>query len=138
MKKWIIASGVLFAISLSTFAQKQTEPRSTPEERVAKMTEKMSTELQLTEDQKKKILEINLEYAKKRESERQKRMADRNEQMELRKVELIAQDEQIQEVLTEEQRSKWVEIKAENMKDRRRGRPKMQVEGSGDPRKGSQ
>jgi len=137
MKKWILASGLLFAISLNSFAQKHEEQRPTPEQRAAKMTEKMAGELQLTEDQKKEILNINIEYAMKRDAERQKRMADRNEQMEVRKAELKAQDGEIQEVLTEEQRSKWVEIKAENMKDRRRGRPKMQVEGSGDQIKSS-
>lgn len=124
-------------ISLSTIAQKKGGDRPSPEERALKNTERLAEELSLTDAQKKQILEINLEYAKKNEAE----MAERKAEMEARKVEMGAkrdelkeQDAKIQAVLTEEQRVKWIEIKADRMDDRRRGRPNAQIEG--DPRRG--
>lgn len=137
MKKWIFATGLMVMISLSTMAQKRDGERPSAEDRAKRNTERMAEELKLTDAQKEQILAINLEYAKKNEAE----MAERKAKMEARKAEMEAkrevlkeQDAKIQTVLTEEQRAKWSEIKAEKMNDRRRGRPNAQIER--DPRKG--
>jgi Spy/CpxP family protein refolding chaperone len=124
MKKWMIAGGLMMMISLSTFAQKGTGERRTPEQRATRITEKMAEELTLNEAQKKQILEINLEYAKKRESE-----------MEARKAEMKEQDSKLQQVLTEEQRSKWVKLKDDKRESWKKGRPNAQIEGTHDPLK---
>lgn len=111
-------------------AQKREGERPSPEERAQRNTDRMAEALTLTDAQKKQILDINLEYAKKKEAEMEVRKA----QMDAKRAELKEQDAKIQAVLTEEQRTKWTEIKAERMEDRRRGRPNAQIEG--DPRKG--
>lgn len=121
-------------ISLSTIAQKKDGDRPSAEERAKRKTERMAEELTLTDAQKKQIFDINLEYSKKNEDERKAEMEARKAEMEARKAELKEQDSKIQAVLTVEQRTKWTEIKAERMDDRRRGRPNAQIEG--DPRKG--
>lgn len=131
MNKWILATGMMVMISLSTMAQKRDGERPTPEQRAKMSTEKMTEQLQLSEDQQKQILDINLEYAKKREAEMAERRAaaeQRRSLMEAMRAELKAQDEQIQSVLTEEQRAKWEELKAERRSDRRRDRPNAQIE----------
>ncbi|MEB2783481.1 DUF4890 domain-containing protein [Algoriphagus persicinus] len=137
MNKWIFATGMMVMISLSTIAQRKEGERPSAEERAQRSTERMAEKLALTDAQKKQILDINLEYAKKNEAE----MAERKAEIEAHKAEMAAkraemneQDAKIQAILTEEQRAKWTEIKAERMKDRQRGRPNAQVEG--DPRKG--
>ena len=130
MNKWIFATGMMVMISLSTMAQKRGGERPSAEERAIRNTERMAEELTLTDAQKKQILDINLEYAKKNEAE----MAERKAEMDAKRAELKEQDAKIQAVLTEEQRSKWTEIKADRMNDRRRGRPNAQIEG--DPRRG--
>lgn len=130
MKRWIFATGLLLMISLSTMAQKREGERPSPEERAQRNTDRMAEALTLTDAQKKQILDINLEYAMKKEAEMEVRKA----QMDAKRAELKEQDAKIQAVLTEEQRTKWTEIKAERMEDRRRGRPNAQIEG--DPRKG--
>ena len=130
MKRWILATGLLLMISLSAMAQKRVGERPSPEERAQRNTDRISEALTLTDSQKKQILNINLEYAKKKEAEMEARKA----QMDVKRAELKEQDAKIQAVLTEEQRAKWTEIKAERMEDRRRGRPNAQIEG--DPRKG--
>ncbi len=124
MKKWIIASGLMVMITMGTFAQqKRGGERPNPEERAKAMTEKMAKELELTEDQQKQVLAINLEYAQKREAEMAKRkveMEARRAKMEEAKAEAKEQNTKINAVLTEEQKSKWTEIKQENQ-DKRKG-----------------
>lgn len=143
MNKWIFATGLMVMISLSTMAQRRGGERPSPEERAKRTTERMAEELSLTDAQKKQILDINLEYAKKNEAEMAERKAEmearkaemeaRKAEMDARRAELKEQEAKIQAVLTEEQRAKWTEIKAERMEDRRRGRPNAQIEG--DPRR---
>jgi Spy/CpxP family protein refolding chaperone len=115
MRKWILASGLLLMISLSSTAQQKSEERSTSEQRAARMTEKMAEGLSLTADQKKQILAINLEHVKRRDQDRM----DQQKESDARKAEMKKQDESIKAILTDEQRTKWEEIKL-NRKDRGR------------------
>jgi Spy/CpxP family protein refolding chaperone len=129
MKKWILASGLVVMISLSSIAQQRSGERPTPDQRATRMTEKMAEELSLTADQQKQILAINLEHAKKRDQDRvehQKESEARKAEMEAKKGEMKKQDELIKAILTEEQRTKWEEIKL-SQKDRGR-RPGAQIE----------
>ena len=103
--------------SLNVAAQQEKRELPNPEERAKKMTERMATELELSEDQKAKVLAINLENAQKRQAQMEKEMAERQARMEEMKV----QEEKIKEVLTEEQRKKWEEIKLERREQRRPG-----------------
>ncbi|MFT4854847.1 MAG: protein CpxP [Algoriphagus sp.] len=129
MKKWILASGLVVMISLSSIAQQRGGERLTFEQRAARMTEKMAEELSLTADQKNQILSINLEHAKKRNQDRveqQKESEARKAEMDEQRAEMRKQDELIKAILTDEQRTKWEEIKL-SQKDRGR-RPGSQIE----------
>ncbi len=129
MKKWILASGLVVMISLSSIAQQRGGERPTFEQRAARMTEKMAEELSLTADQKNQILSINLERAKKRDQDRveqQKESEARKAEMDAQRAEMKKQDELIKAILTDEQRTKWEEIKL-SQKDRGR-RPGGQIE----------
>lgn len=135
MKKMIIASGLMVMISLSTFAQQgKGGEKPNPEERAKQMTERLATELELNEAQKKQVLAINMEYAKKREAEMEARKAE----MEARKKGQEDHEAKIQAVLTETQKAKWVELKDER-KEHRKGRPGGEVHHRGQMgRKGHQ
>ncbi len=123
MKKLIIASGLMVMISLSTYAQQgKGGEKPNPDERAKQMTERLATELELNEAQKKQVLAINMEYAKKREAEMEARKAE----MEARKKERQDQEAKIQAILTEDQKAKWVELKDER-KEYRKGRPGGEV-----------
>lgn len=129
MKKWILASGLLVMVSLSSIAQQRGGERPTAEQRATRMTEKMAEELSLTADQQKQILAINLEHAKRRDQDRvahQKENEARKAEMYAKKAEMKKQDESIKAILTDAQRSKWEEIKL-SQKDRG-GRPGGQIE----------
>ncbi|MFL0683694.1 MAG: DUF4890 domain-containing protein [Algoriphagus aquaeductus] len=116
MKQWMIGAVVLTMMSLGVAAQDQRKMPS-PEERAQRMTERMASELKLTEEQKQKVLAINLEHTKKRTAEMEKQRAEN----ESRKAEMKAQEEKINEVLTEEQRKQWEEIKMDRRPGRRPG-----------------
>jgi len=135
MKKLIIASGLMVMISLSTFAQHgKGGEKTNPDERAKQMTERIATDLQLSEAQKKQVLAINMEYAKKREAEMEARKAE----MESRKNEQKEHEAKIQSVLTEDQKAKWVELKDERQ-EHRKGRTGGEVHPRGDMgRKGHQ
>lgn len=129
MKKIILTLGLMAFIGLSAMAQQRGGERPSPEQRATKMTEKMAEELSLSADQKKQILEINLERAKKMDQDRAERMKEteaRKAEMDARREEMKRQDEKIKSVLTEEQLGKWEEIKLSH-KDRGR-RPGGQIE----------
>lgn len=128
MKKMIIASSIMVMISLSTFAQQgNSGQKPGPEERAKKMTERIATELELTEAQKNQVLAINMDYAKKREAEMEARKAE----MEARKLEQQAHEAKIQSVLTDTQKAKWVEIKDER-KEHQKGRPGGEIHQRGE------
>lgn len=116
MKQWMIGAVVLTMMSLGVAAQEQRKMPS-PEERATRMTERMASELKLSEEQKQKVLAINLEHAKKRTAEMEKQRAE----MESRKAEMKVQEDKISEVLTEEQRKQWEEIKMDRQSGRRPG-----------------
>ncbi|TDK44329.1 Spy/CpxP family protein refolding chaperone [Algoriphagus formosus] len=108
MKKLLVSIAMIFLVSLGAFAQQQRRgERPDPEARAKMMTERMAEELGLNEEQKAKILEINLANAQKRKAAMESQRADR----EALKEEMKKQDEQIKEILTEEQRKKWEELK---------------------------
>lgn len=117
MKNWIIGAALLVFTSLQVAAQQQKRTQINPEERAKIATEKMATELKLSDHQKAQILELNLEQAKKRQIEMEQDMAERK----VKSQEMKVHQEKIKELLTEEQRTKWEEIKLDQRKSRRPG-----------------
>jgi periplasmic protein CpxP/Spy len=118
MKKWMIGAMLLMMASLGVTAQQYRGGQNlTPEKIATKRTERMATELQLNEEQKKQIHEINLESAKKREAEHKAKQVE----MEARKEEFNSQKLKIESVLTEEQKTKWNELNSRKHDHRGRG-----------------
>ena len=124
MKKLLLIA-MLSSIGFAAMAQKGGQRgSSTPEERAERMTNRMAEELSLSDDQKQKIYQINLDHAKKRQAE----MDERREEMKAKRAEMEAdmkaQNQQIEALLTDEQKTKWAEVKAE-------GKKRMEEEGRG-------
>jgi periplasmic protein CpxP/Spy len=117
MKKLLLIA-VLFSIGFAAMAQKGGQRGSaTPEERAERITNKMAEELSLSEDQKKRVYQINLDHAKKRQAEMEARRA-------AMEADMKAQNQEIEALLSEEQKAKWAEMKAE-------GKKRMEEEGRG-------
>ena len=136
MKKWMVTAALLVFVGMGAFAQDmKTKEKPDPETRAKMMTDRMAEKLELNEEQKTKILAINLEYAKKREAEMEAKkteMEARKAEMDARRAEMKEQDSKIAEVLTPEQKEKWVELKDQGRS--RRG-PRGEVHSREDFRK---
>jgi periplasmic protein CpxP/Spy len=116
MKKLIMIA-IIFSLSFTAFGQRgQQREMSTPEQRAERMTNRMAEQLDLTEEQKQEIYNINLQNAQKRQVE----MEERKAEMESRRAEMKSQNEsqkqQIEAILTPEQKEKWDEVRSENQK----------------------
>jgi Spy/CpxP family protein refolding chaperone len=136
MKKWMVTAALLVFVGMGAFAQDmKTKEKPDPETRAKMMTDRMAEKLELNDEQKAKILAINLEYAKKREAEMEAKKAEmeaRKAEMDARRAEMKEQDSKIEEVLTPEQKEKWVELKDQGRS--RRG-PRGEVHSREDFRK---
>ena len=121
MKTSMFAMMIVLGSLLSTVSYGQRQAPD-PETRAKKMTEKMKTELSLTDDQYNKMYDINLKYAgkmqdlRKQEGDRQAKMTEMKEINKSRKEEYKA-------VLSEEQMTKLKEMQKDTrgkMRDHRK------------------
>lgn len=109
MKKIIV---MLLALAPILVMAQNTVPKKTTEERVQKHTDKMAADLGLNEDQKTKVADINKKYGAEAEELR----ADRKAEKDVRRAEAQkraeARDQELKAVLTDEQYTKHLEMKA--------------------------
>jgi periplasmic protein CpxP/Spy len=114
MKKTLLVLFTVAITSVNMMAQEPQDnngPKRTPEERAAKMTERMTKELVLTTDQQTKMKVLILKH----EQEREARMKEE-------KVRMDKKDAEIKAILTPEQYFKFQqkknEMKQNHMKKR--------------------
>jgi Spy/CpxP family protein refolding chaperone len=117
---WLMAC--LTGTMATAQAQSNSERGGTPSERADKLTEAMTKNLDLTEEQRATVAEINLKYAEEvadfREETREQREAARATMKEIRQN----QEAALKEVLTEEQIQKYEARRDERQDHRRRKR----------------
>ena len=99
----------------------------TPEQKASKMTEKLTEELGLNEEQVSAIYEINLSQIQRMDELRTQNIEDRKEKMEARKAIMEETKLQNNEQLTDEQAAKLAEWESKRQEARqsRRGRGRM-------------
>ncbi|MDP4797979.1 MAG: DUF4890 domain-containing protein, partial [Crocinitomicaceae bacterium] len=96
--------GVGLIVGLSTAsAQDQTKTKKTPFERAQIHTTKMGNELSLSEEQKAKVLEINIGIAQKNDAIRNDPNMSQIDKKESLKSTQDSRDLQMKSILTEEQ-----------------------------------
>ncbi|WP_029902135.1 DUF4890 domain-containing protein [Prevotella sp. 10(H)] len=116
MKKLILFLTIALFTTGGVFAQQRQ--RATPEERAKRQTETLVKELGLNDDQKTKVYDINLKYAKA--------FGERNGQVDREKMRAEFQKNQeartaaIKEVLTKDQQKKFDEHQKKQQDNRRR------------------
>ena len=116
MKKLMttLGMGLMIALISPAVAQNNDKPQHkkfkemTVEERAQKRTDRMTKQLELSDDQAKKVYKINLEHAKKMEELRKQRKA----QNEKTKAEM-------DKVLTDEQKKKAEELRKKHEEKRK-------------------
>ncbi|NWJ50941.1 MAG: hypothetical protein HXX14_08750 [Bacteroidetes bacterium] len=123
MKKLAITLVALFLL-VGSVVNAQQRVQRTPEERAKMQTEAMQKGLALTDDQVKKVLDINLVAARKMDSIRTAAAGDRDAMMAAMKPLNDLRDAKLKTVLTKEQAEKYEANKAEY--SGRRPRPEGQ------------
>ncbi len=129
MKKLMttIGMGLMIALISPTFGQDNTnQPKTekqdlTPAERAKKKTDKMTKQLNLSDDQAKKIYDINLKHANEMESIKAEQERLRKKAKEQR--EKSKQD--IDNILTEEQKTKHEALKQKRADKKEKNKPSV-------------
>jgi periplasmic protein CpxP/Spy len=126
MKKLLMIAAIFTMTFAGAFGQRghggsKSGQQMTPEQRAEKMTTKMTDELGLSEDQRRKIYDINLENAQKRKVQREAMREEHQAKRTEMQAQNQAQNEQIEALLTPDQKTKWEEVKKENRKAIREG-----------------
>jgi hypothetical protein len=124
MKK-ILMSFLLILLSVfsqTTFSQEKKLPPA--EVRAEKITAWMNTNLNLNEEQRTRVKDINLKYANLNEKIRN--TPERNEKMEMLKSNDKAKDNELKSVLTKEQFQNYLSKKEEMKKEFREEMKKKQ------------
>jgi hypothetical protein len=108
MKKMIV---MLLAFA-PLFVMAQNASKKTPEERIQKHTDKMATDLDLSEAQKAKVAAINKKYGDEAMENHAARKAEKDARRAEAQKRADARDQELKAVLTEAQYAKHLEIKA--------------------------
>lgn len=119
---------VTVLVCLSQMASFGQQMRRTPEERAQRQTDWMQKNLALSEDQNKKIYNIQLHYAKDIERTREYVPAGGEKRAELRD-EMKDKDAEIKAVLTGEQYEKYRQLMAERREKMKERKGAMQQDG---------
>lgn len=129
MKKLIIAAVLM--LGMTSFAQeKPTRERGqkmekfTPEQRNERHLKKLTSELNLNEQQQKEVGKILAEQSTKREAKIKEKQKLTEAKRQERKAEMEANDAKIKAVLTPEQTKKWEELKTKKKEEFKEKRQK--------------
>ena len=157
MKKLIIAS--LLAISISSFAQEQTQPekkankgqkeKMSPEQRSQAQLDKLTTDLKLDAKQQEQIKPIIAEQTAKREAMRAERMSSNEKSKELtsgereilkqkRNNDKTLMDNNLKAILSPEQFKKMKDVEQANLEKMREGREGREARQGGEGREARQ
>ncbi|MFC5285278.1 hypothetical protein [Pedobacter alpinus] len=111
MKKYLLSIALLVAVSATSFAQQKSA-----EDRAKKTTETMDTNLTLTAEQKTKIYDANVEKIKATDA--LKLVAGEGNKPDAEKMKAVNKkfNDVVKATLTEEQKAKMAEMKAQNAK----------------------
>jgi len=102
---------LFFCMAIQVSAQKDSTAHS-PEARARTMTDKMKTELSLSDDQYTKVYEINLKYAQKNQ-EALKAEGSRMSKLKAMKTENAEKNSELKTVLSQEQFDKYKSMQKE-------------------------
>ena len=117
---------VLFT-SNNMFAQNKSgqKPERTPESMSQRNADRMKADLNLNDEQTKKVYEVNLKYNKERQANHAKREQERSEKMAAAKKKKDQKNAELKKILTADQYSKMIqnqEANKEKMKQKREGK----------------
>lgn len=114
--------GSLLILSTISLLAQEPKEKLTAAERASKITEKMKKALNLTDEQAKKVLAVNQDFATKMEKQRELNKEDRkNGRDEMKKID-DDQDARMKEILTTDQYKTYLELKERRKNNERQGK----------------
>ena len=120
MKKIILTVAIALTAFTASYAQKDNKPKLTPEQRAEKVASNLKTKLSLSDEQQKKVYQIEVDKMKKAEEWRKANHETMKAKRDERQAFLKANDEKLQQVLTADQKKTYEAIRQERkseMKD---------------------
>jgi hypothetical protein len=117
MKTSVVFLGLMMASSV-LFAQRKFDPQAT----ATRQTEKMKTELTLTNEQYASVKSINDDFAREQQTLRDNSALSREDKMKQLKEIGARKNEALKKVLTAEQNSKWEAYREQQREHRKKGR----------------
>lgn len=114
-----IIAGIFIVFASITAIGQETTPKMTAEERAAKQTERMATELNLTAEQKEKIAVINEGIVTKNDAIRTNATMTEEAKRETIKTNNASRREQYSTVLTADQLAKYDEMQKAHKEKRK-------------------
>ena len=114
--------GSLLILSTISLLAQEPKEKLTAAERASKITEIMKKALNLTDEQAKKVLAVNQDFATKMEKQRELNREDRkNGRDEMKKID-DDQDARMKEILTTDQYKTYLELKERRKNNERQGK----------------
>jgi Spy/CpxP family protein refolding chaperone len=129
VRKTTLIAALFLSFAGAVSAQKDSTAHS-PETRARKMTDKMKTELTLTDDQYKQVYDINLKYGQKNQ-DALKGDGSKLEKAKALKTENQGKNKELKAVLTPEQFEKYKEMQKEKREELKQMRKEKKADGSG-------
>ena len=113
MKKIILTVAIALTAFTASYAQKDNKPKLTPEQRAEKVASNLKTKLALSDEQQKKVYQIQVEKMKKAEEWRKANHEAMESKREERQAFMKANDAKLQEVLTADQKKTYEALRQE-------------------------
>jgi len=113
MKKIILTVAIALTAFTASYAQKDNKPKLTPEQRAEKVTSNLKTKLSLSDEQQKKVYQIEVDKMKKADEWRKANQEAMKSKREERQAFMKANEEKLQDVLTADQKKNYEAMRQE-------------------------
>ena len=120
----LVAIVLFISNNLSAQDKNQQKAERTPEAMSQRHADKLKSELNLSDEQTKKIYEVNLKYNREMQAQRAEKEKQRSEKMEQLKKKKEQKNAELKKILTEDQYTMMLknqEAKKEKMKQKGKG-----------------
>jgi protein CpxP len=120
MKKIILTVALAVTALTASYAQKHDKVQLTPEQKAEKVAANLTTKLSLSDEQKTKVYQVEVERMKKAEAWKKANHEAMKSKSEDRKAFMKANDEKLEKILTADQKKTYEAMRAQKkseMKD---------------------
>jgi protein CpxP len=119
MKKIILTVALAVTALTASYAQKQDKIKLTPEQKAEKVATNLKTKLSLSDDQKTKVYQVEVDRMKKAEEWKKANHDAMKSKSEDRKAFMKANDEKLEKILTADQKKTYEAMREEKKSEKK-------------------